>query len=132
MGAAVLAVLVAAGVTVIAWAQPMSRLDQAQARAFTEEAFGAAGFDDVDVRSRVRSGIYPGDNGRASGFDVWITYAQLDGAPVKLWVDRDGVQAVQIDDNTRATDRCSRPASSAPSMPTGSIRGPTTGSGAIS
>jgi hypothetical protein len=86
----------------VAWAQPLPRLDRAGARAFTEDALVAAGFaeDEVEVRGIVRESVYPEADAGDPQFEVWITRAVVDGTPVRLWVDRDGAQAVQIDDHT--------------------------------
>jgi hypothetical protein len=86
-------------VAVLAWLEPMGDLTRAEAREFTVEAFEAAGFDDVEVRRPARAGVFP-PGADDPEYDVWVTVAEVEGQDVVLWVDREGVQAVQIDDNT--------------------------------
>jgi hypothetical protein len=98
LGAGVLLGLASVALAAVAWLQPMDDLSAAEAREFTIGALEAAGFDDVEVRRPARSGVFPpGDD---PDYDVWVTVATVEGEDVVLWIDREGVQAVQIDDNT--------------------------------
>ncbi len=94
-----LAASAAVAVAVLAWVQPLPELTAEDARQFTADALEAAGFTEGSVRPDVRAGVYPETEGD-SDFDVWITITDLEGQPVELWIDREGSQAVQINDNT--------------------------------
>jgi hypothetical protein len=99
--AAVAGVVAAAAVVgaLVAWFQPLPALTAEDARQFTAAAFEAAGFTEGAVRGDVEAAAYrEGDDG--AEFDVWVTITDLEGQPVELWIDPQGSQAVQIDDNT--------------------------------
>jgi hypothetical protein len=89
--------LASVAVAVAAWLQPMGDLTAAEAREFTVNALEAAGFEDVEVQRPPRASEFPRDDPQ---YDVWVTVADVGGEDVVLWIDREGVQAVQIDDNT--------------------------------
>jgi hypothetical protein len=89
----------AIALAVLAWVQPLPDLTAEDARQFTADAFEAAGFTEGAVRPDVEESTYREEGGDEE-FDVWITITDLDGQPVELWIDREGSQAVQIDDNT--------------------------------
>lgn len=95
-----LAAATAVVVAVLAWVQPLADLSRDEARTFTANAFEAAGVDVVAVWSGVNAAVYPDERDEEPEFDVWVTTAVIEGQPVKLWIDRAGVQAVKIDDNT--------------------------------
>ena len=98
VAAATLAAGIAVVAVVLAWVQPLPDLTAEDARQFTAAALEAAGFSEGSVRPDVRASTYPEDDG-GSEFDVWITITDLEGQPVELWIDREGSQAVQINDN---------------------------------
>jgi hypothetical protein len=98
----VVAVVVAATAVVLAllaWGQPIPALTAQDARQFSADAFEAAGFTEGAVRPDVEASSYRDEDGDET-FDVWITITDLEGQPVELWIDRNGSQAVQVDDNT--------------------------------
>jgi hypothetical protein len=99
MAAAIVAAVAAIVLAVLALVQPLPDLTEEDARRFTANAFAAAGFPDGEVSRRVESAVYAEPGGDVE-FDVWVTTIELGGRPVELWIDRDGSQAVQIDDNT--------------------------------
>jgi hypothetical protein len=98
----VVAVVVAATavvLAVLAWSEPLPALTAQDARQFSADAFEAAEFTEGAVRPNVDESTYR-DEDSDEAFDVWITITDLEGRPVVLWIDRNGSQAVQVDDNT--------------------------------
>ena len=93
------AAVVAVAVAVLAWLQPLGDLSREDARQFTADALEAAGFTEGGVLPDVEADVYS-EPERDSEIAVWVTTTNLNGHPVELWIDREGAQAVLVNDHT--------------------------------
>jgi hypothetical protein len=70
----------------VAWLQDPPPLDRSDAREVARVALEHAGFDDVEVRPRVRPGTYTSE--AYDGVEVWKTRSRVQGGVVELFIAR--------------------------------------------